>query len=276
MSLPPDPRPTNQLPDPTDLSVDLALAQHLLGVADAVTVPHFRSLGLKVDRKADRSEVTVADRGAEEAVVRRLAELRPGDAIFGEEFGLSGAAGSPRRWIIDPIDGTSNYVRGVQVWATLLALEVDGRLVVGAVSAPAMGRRWWAATGLGAHTSDVDGSERQLRVSSTSTLNSAFLSWTDGPWESHGMRAGLDRLVSTVGRQRGFGDFWAHLLVAEGAIDVACEPVVATYDLAALQPIVEEAGGWFGTVQGEPRHDGGSAVSTNPVLRAQVLRTLAG
>jgi histidinol-phosphatase len=257
-----------------DAVADLALALELVDLADEVTMLHYRAAELVVDRKADRTEVTAADRGAEAAIGARLAEVRPGDAVFGEEHGSAGAADARRRWIIDPVDGTSNFVRHVPVWATLLALEADGELVVGVASAPAMGRRWWAARGLDAHTRDVDGTVRRIHVSSTASLSDAFLSWVDGPWDAHGMRDGLARLRTACGRERGFGDFWPHLLVAEGAIDVACEPIVAVWDLAALQPIVEEAGGWFGTLQGVARHDGGSAVSTTLTLRDQVLDTL--
>lgn len=257
-----------------DAAADLALALELVDLADAVTMPLYRAADLVVDRKADRTEVTAADRGAEASVVARLAVVRPGDAVVGEEHGAAGAIDARRRWIIDPVDGTSNFVRHVPVWATLLALEADGELVVGVASAPAMGRRWWAARGLGAHTQEVDGTIRRIHVSGTTSLADAFLSWVDGPWDAHAMRGGLARLRAACGRERGFGDFWAHLLVAEGAIDVACEPIVAVWDLAALQPIVEEAGGWFGTLQGIPRHDGGSAVSTTPTLREEVLDAL--
>jgi histidinol-phosphatase len=180
-----------------------------------------------------------------------------------------GPADAEWRWVLDPIDGTANYARGIPVWATLIALMHGDRVEVGVVSAPAFGRRWWAARGHGAHTNDGP-----IHVSSTSDLSVAFLaSAGQGYW---GERAeAYTALTRRVWRDRGFGDFWQHMLVAEGACDAACEPIVSLWDLAALQVIVEEAGGCFTNLAGEPRPDGGSAVSSNGLLHAAVLAALA-
>ncbi len=253
----------------TSLADDLAFAQLLADAADAVTMEHFLNLGLVVERKTDRTEVTIADRGAEEAIRSLIAAERPDDGILGEEHGtVEGTSGC--RWIIDPIDGTSNYVRGVPLWATLIALERNGDLVVGVASCPPLARRWWGAVGLGAHLNG-----EAIRVSDVSALGDAFLSYCESPeWESKGRRAGIDRLRRTATRERAFGDFWQHMLVAEGAIDIAVEAIVSHWDLAAVQVIVEAAGGRFTDLDGRARADGGSAVSTNALLHDLVLRTL--
>lgn len=251
-----------------DLTAELALAHRLADAADAITMRHFRSQSLVVETKADRTEVTIADRDSEQAIRDLLAIERPDHGVLGEEHGIT--AGDGRlRWIVDPIDGTSNYVRGVPMWATLLALEADGELVVGMVSSPAMGHRWWATRGGGAF---ADG--RAIRVSGVREVADTFLSYSEGPWADRGMRAGIDALRNGVGRQRAFGDFWQHMLVAEGAIDAAVEAIVSLWDLAAIQIIVEEAGGTFTDLDGIARPDGGSAVSTNGLLHPAVLRVL--
>ncbi len=256
---------------------DLTLALALADEADALTMRHFRAQDLVVETKPDRSEVTAADRGAEDVIVARLAVERPADAVLGEERGVQGPEGAPRRWIVDPVDGTANFVRGVPVWATLIALQTDGVGTVGVVSAPAMGMRWWAARGSGAHRFAGPGDPTPVRlgVSRVSTLADAFVTFADGHWQPE-PRARLDALLRTVWRQRGFGDFWMHMLVAEGAVDVAVEPIVSLWDLAAIQVIVEEAGGRFSDLRGEPRADGGDACSTNGVLHDAVLRALSG
>ncbi len=251
-----------------DLQAELALAHRLADAADEITVRHFRSQTLVIETKADRTEVTIADRDSEQAIRDLLAVERPDHGVLGEEHGVSDAEQSTR-WIVDPIDGTSNYVRGVPVWATLLALEAHGELVVGMVSAPAMGQRWWAVRGGGAFADS-----RPIRVSRTASIDTAFLSYSEGPWSDRGMRTGIDALRSSVGRQRAFGDFWQHMLVAEGAIDIAVEAIVSLWDLAAIQIIVEEAGGTFTDLNGVAQPGGGSAVSTNGVLHREALRTL--
>jgi histidinol-phosphatase len=254
-----------------DLDAELALALELADRADAITLPHFRAADLLVEHKADRSEVTEADRGSESAIRSRLTEARPDHAVLGEEEGLIGPAGARARWIVDPIDGTSNYVKGIPIWATLIALELDGELVVGVASAPALGRRWWAARGRGAFT---DG--HPITVSSVATLEEAHLAYSDvGSFYDHGSGDALVALTRRAWRARGLGDFWMHVLVAEGAFDVAVEPVVSLWDLAAVQVIVEEAGGRFTSLDGVAQADAGSACSTNGVLHDEVLAAFA-
>jgi histidinol-phosphatase len=253
------------------LEDELALALELADLADGITMPHFRSADLLIEHKADRTEVTVADRGCEAAIRERVAAARPDHAMLGEEDGLLGPAGARARWIVDPIDGTSNFVKGIPIWATLIALELDGDLVVGVASAPALGRRWWAASGLGAFANG-----HAIRVSSEASLAGAHLSYSDvGSFYEHGRGEALVRLSRSVWRARGLGDFWMHMLVAEGAFDVAVEPVVSLWDLAAVKVIVEEAGGRFTSLEGEARADGGSACSTNGLPHAEILAALA-
>ena len=254
-----------------DLVGELALALELADIADAVTLPHFRSSTLRVDHKDDDSEVTVADRNSEAAIRARLTAERPDHAVLGEEEGLIGPQGATARWIIDPVDGTSNYVRGIPIWASLIALEVDGALVVGVASAPALGRRWWAARGLGAF---ADGD--RIGVSAVADLAEAHLAYSDvGSFYDHGHGDALVDLSRRVWRARGVGDFWMHVLVAEGGFDVAVEPVVSLWDLAAVKVIVEEAGGRFTSLDGVARADAGSACSTNGLLHEEVLRAFA-
>ena len=246
---------------------DLSLALELADLADSITTASFRRRGLVVETKPDMTPVTEADRGVERAMRDVLAERRPGDRIVGEEFGDTDGH-ADRRWIIDPIDGTKNFVRGVPVWATLVALEGQ----VGVVSAPALGRRWWAATGLGAF---ADG--EPIRVSKVEQLADAQVSYggMEG-WEARGGPERLMRLTERCWRDRGFGDFWSHMLVAEGACEIGLDPIVSIWDLAALQVIVEEAGGTFTDFKGEPRADGGSAISSNGLVHEAALRILRG
>ncbi len=249
-------------------SADLAFALSLADTADAIAMEHFRSQTLVIETKPDLSEVTIADRNTETALRERIIAERPGDGIFGEEHGsIESTTGD--RWIIDPIDGTGNYVRGVPMWATLIARERNGVLDIGVVSAPAMFSRWWAEKGHGAF---ADG--RRISVSAVSAPENAFVSYSEGPWEMHNMRQGIERLRSTAYRQRAFGDFWQHMLVAEGACDIAAEPIVSLWDLAPIQVIVEEAGGRFTDLSGIARSDGGSALSTNGPLHDQALAIL--
>jgi histidinol-phosphatase len=253
---------------PSDLASELQLALELATIADAVTAPRFRAVDLAVETKPDLTPVSEADRAAEEAIRRRLAEARPDHAVVGEEYGAEGD--SPWRWIVDPIDGTKNYVRGVPVWATLIALEHDGELLVGVVSAPALGRRWWGSRGGGAF---ADG--QPIGVSKVGQLADASLSYAGlGGWAARGLAERFDDLTRRCWRTRGYGDFWQHMLVAEGAVDVAVEPEVSLWDLAALQVIVEEAGGRFTDLEGRARPDGGSAVTTNGILHDEVLSIL--
>jgi histidinol-phosphatase len=251
----------------TNLEGDLAFALELADLADRMTFPHFRSSDLRVDHKADASEVTIADRGAEAAMRERLAAVRPEDAVLGEEEGLVGSPDATSRWIIDPVDGTSNFVRGVPIWATLVALEHAGELVIGVASAPALGRRWWAAKGLGAF---ADG--RPIHVSGIADVADAHLAYTDiAEFYDFGVGDAVMGLAQRSWRARGLGDFWMHVLVAEGAFDIAVEPVVNLWDLAAIKVIVEQAGGRFTDLLGEPRADGGDACSTNGLLHDEVI-----
>jgi histidinol-phosphatase len=251
-------RPLMELPD-------LRLALELAEAADEITMKHFRLATLEVRTKHDMTPVSEADEAVERMIRDRLGRERPGDGIVGEEFGASGPAS--RRWIIDPIDATKNYVRGIPIFATLIGLEVDGRIAVGVVSAPALGRRWSASRGSGAFCNGM-----AMRVSQIATFDGAQIGY-----DSVTDFSDQDRflaLAGKCGRARGFGDFWIHMLVAEGAIDIAVEPKVAPWDMAAVQVIVEEAGGRFSDFGGNPRHDGGSAVSTNGLLHDAVLEQL--
>lgn len=250
---------------------DLALALRLADTADAITLAHFGSAGLRVERKADSSPVSDADRACEVALRTLLAHERPGDAILGEEQGgvVEPSVGG-RRWILDPIDGTRAFVRGLAVFATLIALEEAGDVVVGVVSAPALGRRWWAARGGGAV---ADG--RAIRVSPVARVEDAFLSTTDPrSLPEPGQRHAYSALAARTWTARALGDFWSHVLVAEGTIDIAVEPVAAVWDLAPLRVIVEEAGGRFTDLGGSSRIDGGNAVSSNGLLHDAVLEAL--
>ncbi len=252
---------------------DLALALELAELADALTLGRFRATDLVVETKPDMTPVSEADTEVERLLRERLAGARPADSIVGEEFGVSTAPDSSRRWIIDPIDGTKNYVRGIPVWATLLALEDGDELVVGVVSAPALQRRWWAARGQGAFVDDhLDGSPRRLRTSAVSRLDDAQLcvSGLDG-WESALRLDALLALERACWRTRGFGDFWGYMLVAEGAADICCEAIVSLWDLAAPRMIVEEAGGRFTDLGGVATADGGDALATNRLLHDEAL-----
>jgi histidinol-phosphatase len=252
---------------------DLTLALELADVADAITLARFQAADLVVETKPDLTPVTEADTAVERTLRDRLAVARPGDAIVGEEFGSSEAGDQGRRWIVDPIDGTKNYVRGIPVWATLLALQEGDEVTVGVVSAPALHRRWWAAKGAGAFMRDGLTSEpRRLRVSAVPALEDAQLctSGLDG-WDATGGVDGLLSLARSCWRTRGFGDFWIYMLVAEGVAEIGCEAVVSLWDLAAPQVIVEEAGGTFTDLTGVPTAAGGSALATNGRLHEAAL-----
>ena len=251
---------------------DLALALALADSADVITQRWFRSADLDVETKADMTPVSVADREVERTLRSMIADKRPDHGVLGEEYGDTEAAGSAR-WIIDPIDGTKNYVRGVPVFATLIALEVDGVLTLGVASAPALGRRWWGVRGEGAWANGAP-----ISVSGTRRIDDAFLSSdsfdTFDRWDPSRADA-FAALTKQCARSRGFGDFWSHMLVAEGAIDIAVEPEVSYWDLAAVAVIVEAAGGRFTDLSGTARADGGSALSTNGLLHDDVLAVLS-
>lgn len=258
---------------PELLATELAFALELADLADAETLHRYERRAFTVDRKPDRSEVTEADRGAEAAITAHLAVHRPGHGLFGEEAGVVGDTESRWRWIVDPVDGTSNFVRGIPVWATLIALAHDGEVQVGVVSAPALGRRWWAARGLGA----FDHTGRRLQVSAIDDLAEAQVCVTFSPgWDRAGLTGNLVGLLQAGYRARGFGDFWQHMLIAEGAIDVAIDAIgLQPYDLAAVQVVVEEAGGTFTDRLGDRTYLHDSAVSTNGLLHGTVLDHLA-
>lgn len=253
---------------------DLTLALTLADRADRLTSARFGALDLRIDTKPDLTPVTDADRAVEADLRKMLGHDRPGDAILGEEFGGT-TTFSGRQWIIDPIDGTKNFVRGVPVWASLIALLEDGVPSVGVVSAPALQRRWWAARGRGAFAS-VDGDRpRRLRVFAVAELRSASLSFSNlSGWAQLGMRERFLELTDAVWRVRAYGDFLSYCLVAEGAVDIAAEPEVSVWDLAALDILLREAGGELTSLAGTRGPHGGSGVATNGLLHKQVLTRL--
>ncbi|MCU1587231.1 MAG: histidinol-phosphate phosphatase [Frankiales bacterium] len=248
---------------------DLVFALRLADAADALTLSRFRGLDLAVSQKPDLTPVSDADLAVEDAVRTLLARHRPDDAVLGEEHGTTGSG--PRQWVLDPIDGTKSFVRGVPVWATLIALRVDGVTEVGVVSAPALGRRWWASRGAGAFANGAP-----IRVSAVADIAHASLSYSSlSGWEEQGRLEGLLQLSRDCWRTRGLGDFWSHVLVAEGAVDASFEPEVSLWDTAPLQVIVEEAGGRFSDLSGQARPDGGSIVCSNGLLHDHVLAALS-
>jgi histidinol-phosphatase len=244
------------------MSADLDFALALADAADALSLPRFRAVDLQVETKADLTPVTDADRAVERALRERIARERPGDTVLGEEEGDEGGS---IRWIVDPIDGTKNFSRRIPVWATLIALERDGRVVCGVASAPALGHRWWAARGEGAYRD-----RERLQVSKVARLEEATVSFSRS---GLGDRRTID-LALAAWHAQPFSDFWAHLLVAEGSVDAAVEHEMNVWDNAALQVVVEEAGGTFTDLRGAGRIDGGSAVSTNGLLHDAVLARL--
>lgn len=253
---------------------DLRLAHVIADSVDGLTTDRFRAADLEVNAKPDLTPVTDADLAAERLVRSQLQRTRPRDAVVGEEMEDTGHG--PRRWVVDPIDGTKNFVRGVPVWATLIALVDDGAPVLGVVSAPALSRRWWAATGSGAWSGRSLSSAHRLRVSQVEQLNDASLSYSSlSGWEDQERLSTLLSLCRQCWRTRAYGDFWSYMLVAEGAVDVACEPDLSLHDMAALVPIVTEAGGTFTSLDGEPGPWGRSALATNGLLHDQVLRHFA-
>ncbi len=257
-------------PDFTD---DLRLAHLLADDADSLTQARFRALDLHVMSKPDLTPVTDADRGVEEAIRRTLSKARSRDAITGEEQGTSGH--SQRRWIVDPIDGTKNFVRGVPVLATLISLVVDEEVVLGVVSAPALQRRWWASVGQGAWTGRSLMKATQCHVSDVRRLEDASLSYSSlSGWEDRGIGEDLLALMRRVWRTRAYGDFWSYMLLAEGAVDLAAEPELEVYDMAALDVIVREAGGRFTSLDGRDGPWGGNALASNGHLHEAALSFL--
>jgi len=257
-----------------DLADDLALALRLADAADAQSSARFRAADLRIETKPDRTPVTDGDRAVERAIRDILAVERPDDAILGEEYGGERAPG--RQWIVDPIDGTTNFLRGQSVWASLIALAIDGVPVVGVASAPALGRRWWGATGQGAWAAALPaGRPERIAVSAVRRVEDAFISYNAlQGWDEAGWLDPLLALTRASWRSRALGDFWAYMLVAEGQLDVVGEHDLKVYDLAALAPIVQEAGGTFTSLTGEAGPWGGTALATNGLLHEEVLGIL--
>jgi histidinol-phosphatase len=274
--------------DSIDLLDDLALAHALADMADAITLDRYQAQDLVITTKPDNTPVTDADRAVETAIREALATHRQSDGLVGEEFG-SDKGGSGRYWVIDPIDGTKNFMRGVPTWATLIALvQVDAtgteEVVVGIASAPALARRWAAAKGHGATVrfnsgaNDLDfdsqaSNEKKISVSKVSQLADASISYSDFVGWAERLEP-FQKMLANAWRTRGIGDFWSHMLVAEGAVDVAIEPSLAVWDMAALDIIVREAGGTFTNTAGQAGPFGGSGVSTNGLLHNAVINGL--
>lgn len=269
------PRPSSTFDTPFegDLGPDLALALRLADAADAASMSRFDAADLDIRLKADASHVTEADLATERAIRDLLEAERPGDGVFGEEYGVTGDAA--RQWIIDPIDGTANYLKGIPMWTTLIALAVDGVPRVGVASQPAIGRRWWAATGLGAWTNTSSGEPQQLRVSTVDAVAESSVSFQSiGQWRDAGHLDALERLTSSVWRDRGYGDAWPYMLLAEGRLEFVAEFDVKEYDIAALVPIVTEAGGRFTSFDGNDSISERSSLATNRVLHDAYLDLL--
>ena len=246
------------------MNPDLQLALALADAADEITMRYFHN-EFSVRTKADRTPVTEVDEAVEQMIVDHLWQERPADGILGEELGARG--GSLRRWIVDPIDATKNFIRGIPIFATLIALENE----LGVVTAPALGRRWWASRGDGAFCNGAP-----IHVSAVSDLGDAQIGYDDvAGFEQHGLGDAFLMLLRRCGRARGFGDFWTHMLVAEGAIEIAVEPRIAHWDMAAVQVIVEEAGGRFSGLNGGPHESGGPALSSNGLLHDAVVTAFA-
>lgn len=253
-----------------DLTDDLALALRLADAADRVAMARFDAPDLNIDLKADQSPVTEADLATERAIRDILVAERPADGIHGEEFGTSGDAA--RQWIIDPIDGTANYLKGIPMWSTLIALAIDGVPRVGVVSQPAIGRRWWGATGLGAWTNTPTSEPRRLHVSGVDDVAASSVSFQSiAQWDEVGRSEDLLRLTRAVWRDRGYGDAWPYMLLAEGRLEFVAEFGVQAYDIAAHVPIVMEAGGRFTDIDGADSLDSRSSLATNGILHDAFL-----
>lgn len=253
----------------TSYSNDLHIALELADIADSITMSRFEASNLVIESKPDMTPVSDADLSTEKALRERLAQLAPQDAILGEEFGGS-VSSSGREWIIDPIDGTKNYVRGVPVWASLISLVEDGIPRVGVISAPALARRWWAAENAGTFTSFNNQPARRCQVSQVSRLEDSSISFSDlekTEWDP-AVRARFLDVQDQAWRLRGYGDFYSYCLVAQGAVDVALEPVVSPWDLAAVAVVITEAGGVFSSFDGKPGPFHGSALATNGHLHS--------
>jgi histidinol-phosphatase len=233
----------------------------------------FDAADLEVRLKPDATHVTEADLATERAIREILEAERPGDGVFGEEFGVTGS--TERQWIIDPIDGTANYLKGIPMWTSLIALSIDGVPRVGVASQPALGRRWWAATGLGAWTNTPNGSPARLGVSSVDTIGDSSVSFQSiRQWDEVGQLDAVIRLSRAVWRDRGYGDTWPYVLLAEGRLELVAEFGVKEYDIAALVPIITEAGGRFTSFDGNDSLSERSSLATNGVLHTAFLDLL--
>lgn len=258
------------VPDYTD---DLRLAHVLADDADSLTEGRYKALDLHVMSKPDLTPVTDADQAVEESIRRTLSRVRSRDAVTGEEQGSTGH--SQRRWVIDPIDGTKNFVRGVPVWATLISLVVEDEVVLGVVSAPLLNRRWWASSGNGAWTGRSLLKATRCQVSDVRQLDDASLSYSSlSGWDERGQLEDFLTLMRRCWRTRAYGDFWSYMLLAEGAVDLAAEPSLEVYDMAALDIIVREAGGRFSSLDGTDGPFGGNALASNGHLHEAALSFL--
>ncbi len=256
-----------------DLQADLTLALRLADAADAASMARFDAADLEVRLKPDETHVTEADLATERAIREILEAQRPDDGVFGEEFGVTGS--TERQWIIDPIDGTANYLKGIPMWTSLIALSIDGVPRVGVASQPALARRWWAATGLGAWTNSPDGSPARLAVSSVDAIGDSSASFQSiRQWDEVGQLDALVRVSRAVWRDRGYGDTWPYMLLAEGRLEFVAEFGVKEYDIAALVPIITEAGGRFTSFDGNDSLSERSSLATNGVLHTAFLDLL--
>ena len=256
---------------------DLTLAHRLADAADAITLKRYQAMDLAITTKPDNTPVTDADKSSEQAIRALLHAHRPEDGIVGEEFGNEGVEKN-RYWVIDPIDGTKNFLRGVPTWATLIALierTPDGgqRTVVSVVSAPALFRRWSAHLGGGAFVTINHENTKRIHVSGIEKIEDASISYSDFEGWGETLES-FQKLLALAWRTRGYGDFWSHMLVAEGAVEAALEPVLALWDMAALDLIVTEAGGVFSNTSGVPGPHGGNGVSTNAALHKVIIESL--
>ena len=259
----------------SNFAEELIFALTLADRADAISLSRYRALDLKITTKPDNTPVTDADRAVEETIRTAIAAKYPADEIVGEEFGDSRQPSDSlnRYWVIDPIDGTKNFLRGVPTWATLIALVVDGQVVVSVVSSPALYRRWYATRGNGAYLLENSAPPRPLNVSGVQTIADASIAYSDFQgWGNR--RNAFETLLDSAWRTRGVGDFWSHMLVAEGAVDAAVEPSLALWDMAALDLIVTEAGGRFTSLDGVDGPFGPNAISSNSAIHTQVLSAL--
>lgn len=261
---------------PGDLNGDIELLKRLSDESDAISLDRYSAQDLEIETKPDATPVTDADKAVERKIREILAEERSADLIIGEEYGRpESIAANSRYWVIDPIDGTKNFLRGVPIWATLIGLvhrDENGkdRVIAGMVSAPALFRRWYAATGFGAYTEVNGGIATQIFASKVSNLSDASLSFSDlAGWGDR--KGSYLNFLEKVWRVRGIGDFWSHMLVAEGAVDIAAEPSLALWDMVPLAVIVEEAGGIFSDLEGNPGPFGKSGISANRALHSQFL-----